>query len=220
VVQPKENCGGSRPVLVAGGPLCWSERLAVLAAAADPLLAADSGADHLARIGLRPAAVIGDLDSISAGTRRWLGEEILVARPEQDRTDLDKAVEHALATLGLPELTVLAALGGRSDHEAGNLGLLARLRMGDKLRFEGKSHRVLALEGEVVLAARPGELWSFWTFDPMVLVSVEGVRWPVHDAPLDAGGRPSISNRAVDNQVRVVAKRGPVLVMRWFDEVL
>jgi thiamine pyrophosphokinase len=207
-------------VLVAGGPLCWSERLAVLAAAADPLLAADSGADHLARIGLRPAAVIGDLDSISAGTRRWLGEEILVARPEQDRTDLDKAVEHALATLGLPELTVLAALGGRSDHEAGNLGLLARLRMGDKLRFEGKSHRVLALEGEVVLAARPGELWSFWTFDPMVLVSVEGVRWPVHDAPLDAGGRPSISNRAVDNQVRVVAKRGPVLVMRWFDEVL
>lgn len=207
-------------MLVAGGPLCWSERLAVLAAAADPLLAADSGADHLARIGLRPAAVIGDLDSISAGTRRWLGEEILVARPEQDRTDLDKAVEHALATLGLPELTVLAALGGRSDHEAGNLGLLARLRMGDKLRFEGKSHRVLALEGEVVLAARPGELWSFWTFDPMVLVSVEGVRWPVHDAPLDAGGRPSISNRAVDNQVRVVAKRGPVLVMRWFDEVL
>lgn len=213
-----ENRGERRPVLVAGAPLCWSERLAVLATSADPLLAADSGADHLARIGLRPAAVIGDLDSISSATRKWLGDEILISRPGQDRTDLDKALEHALETLGLPELTVIAALGGRSDHEVGNLGLLARLHMGDRLRFEGFDRRVLAIEGEAVLAARPGEVWSFWSYNPTILVSVEGVRWPVRDAPLDASGRPSISNRAVDNQVRVVAKGGPVLVMRWFNE--
>ena len=111
-----ENRGERRPVLVAGAPLRWDKRLAVLATSADPLLAADSGADHLARIGLRPAAVIGDLDSISAATRDWLGEEILIPRPEQDRTDLDKALEHAFATLDLVELTVLAAMGGRPDH--------------------------------------------------------------------------------------------------------
>jgi thiamine pyrophosphokinase len=213
-----ENRGERRPVMVAGAPLQWSRRLTALAAAANPLLAADSGADHLARIGLRPSAVIGDLDSISAATRDWLGEEILIPRPEQDRTDLDKALEHAFATLDLAELTVLAAMGGRPDHEVGNLGLLARLHMGDRLRFEGQDHRILALEGEAVLAARPGEVWSFWSYDPTILVSVEGVRWPVRDAPLDASGRPSISNRAVDNQVRVVANGGPVVVMRWFDQ--
>ncbi len=206
-----------RPLLVAGAPLCWTGRLAALATAAEPLLAADAGADHLARLGLRPAAVIGDLDSISDGTRAWLGEEALVHRPDQGRTDLDKALEHAFDELGLEDLTVLAALGGRTDHEAGNLGLLARLRMGERLHFEGLDHRILALEGEAVFEAIPGETWSFWTYDPRVLVTIDGVRWPVDSATLGAAGRPSISNCAQADEVRVVADGGPVIVMRWFD---
>jgi len=209
--------GDHRPVLVAGAPLCWIRRLADLAANAKPLLAADAGADHLARLGLRPEAVIGDLDSISDGTRAWLGEEALVLRPDQDRTDLDKALEYAFEELGLEDLTVLAALGGRTDHEVGNLGLLARLRMGERLHFEGEDHRLLAIQGEAVLQARPGETWSFWTYDSGVAVTIDGVLWPVDNVPLHAGGRPSISNRAQANEVRVVAAGGPVIVMRWFD---
>ncbi|TFG39126.1 MAG: hypothetical protein E4H44_02685, partial [Candidatus Aminicenantes bacterium] len=63
----------STPLLVANGPVRWTEALASLAATADPLLAADGGANHLGRIGLRPAVVIGDLDSITPGIRAWLG---------------------------------------------------------------------------------------------------------------------------------------------------
>ncbi|TFG39747.1 MAG: thiamine diphosphokinase, partial [Candidatus Aminicenantes bacterium] len=50
-------------VLVANAPLRWTPRLTALATAADVVLAADGGANHLARSGLRPAAVVGDLDS-------------------------------------------------------------------------------------------------------------------------------------------------------------
>ena len=95
-------------VLVANAPIEWSPKLAAMAAAARPLLAADGGATHLARLGLRPAAVIGDLDSISAETRAWLGEECMVHRPDQDRTDLDKALEYAFENVELERLTVLA----------------------------------------------------------------------------------------------------------------
>ena len=203
-----------RPLLVAGAPLNWTPRLAAMAAAAAPLLAADGGADHLARLGLRPAAVIGDLDSISPETRAWLGEESLIERPDQDRTDLDKALEYAFENLGVEDVTVIAALGGRVDHELGNLGLLARLAMGEQLVFEGADHRVLAISGEATLAAHPGETWSFWTFDPTVRVTVDGVRWPIENATIDAGGRPSISNEAVDDLVRVRATGGAVVVMR------
>jgi thiamine pyrophosphokinase len=191
--------------------------LAALAAAAEPLLAADAGADRLARLGLRPAAVIGDLDSISRATRAWLGEEVMVHRPDQDRTDLEKALSYAFDELGLDRMTVLAALGGRTDHEAGSLGLLARLGMGERLVFEGADHRVLAVDGRAVLSARPDETWSFWTYDPAVRVDLEGVRWQVQDHPLDAGGRPSISNQAVGEEVGVRTRGGPVLVMRSFD---
>ena len=48
-----------RALLVANGPVVWTETLAGLAAGATLLLAADGGANHLGRIGLRPAAVSG-----------------------------------------------------------------------------------------------------------------------------------------------------------------
>lgn len=202
------------PLLVANAPLSWTPRLAALAAAAVPLLAADGGADHLARIGLRPAAVIGDLDSISPETRAWLGETSLIERPDQDRTDLDKALEYAFDNLGVEHVTVIAALRGRIDHELGNLGLLARLAMGERLVFEGAGHRVLAIAGEAALVAQPGETWSFWTYDPSVRVTIDGVRWPIEDAAIDAGGQPSISNQATEEEVRVQATGGAVIVMR------
>ena len=185
-----------------------------MAAAADPLLAADGGANHLARLGLRPTAVIGDLDSISEQTRAWLGEERMVHRPDQDRTDLEKALEYALGHLEVTEAVVLAALGGRTDHDLGNLGLLARLAMGERLVFESEDETVLAVAGQASLAALPGESWSFWTFDPSIRVTIEGVRWPVTRAALDAGNRPSISNEATSDEIRIRATGGPVVVTR------
>ena len=185
-----------------------------MAASAAPLLAADGGANHLARIGLRPTAVVGDLDSIRPGTRAWLGEEIMVDRPDQDRTDLDKALEYAFNELGIRSLKVLAALGGRTDHDLGNLGLLARLAMGERLVFEALDQTVLAVAGDASLAAIPGEAWSFWTFDPSVQVTVEGVQWPVTGAALDACKRPSISNQATAEKINIRSTGGAVVVCR------
>jgi thiamine pyrophosphokinase len=216
IVLYHDTMTGVGPLLVAAAPLAWTARLAALAAGSDPLLAADGGANHLARIGLRPIAVIGDFDSVSSATRAWLGEEAFVHRPDQDRTDLEKAFEYAFGDLGLDRLTVLAALGGRTDLDLGNLGLLARLAMGERLVFEGADLRVLALTGEATIAARPGETWSFWTYDPSVRVTIEGVRWPINDARIDAGSRPSISNQAVGDHVLVRATGGSVVVMRHF----
>ena len=204
----------SSALLVANAPLIWHPRLAALAASADPLLAADGGANHLARIGLRPSAVIGDLDSISAEIRAWLGEDCMVHRPEQDRTDLEKALEYAFAEIAVDRLIVLAALGGRTDHDIGNLGQLAGRAMGERLVFETEDQRVLAVTGEANLDATPGETWSFWTFDPSVRVDIEGVRWPVAGAALDPSNRPSISNEATSDQVRIRTRGGAVVVAR------
>ena len=203
-------------MLIANAPLRWHPRLAAMATSAQPLLAADGGANHLARIGLRPTVVVGDLDSVSPNTRAWLGEECMVDRPDQDRTDLDKALEYGFEELGITNLTVLAALGGRTDHDLGNLGLLARLAMSNRLTYEAADQTVLAVAGEASLAANPGETWSFWTFDPTVRVTVEGVRWPLDNVSIDAGNRPSISNEAVENYVEISATGGSVIVMRRF----
>lgn len=201
-------------LLVANGSLQWTESLAAVAEAARPVLAADGGANHLGRIGLRPDAVIGDLDSIRLGVRAWVGEERMVHRPDQDRTDLDKALDYAFSELDLGRLTVLGATGGRLDHAVGNLGLLARHARGEGLVFLDEDQRILAVGGEVVLEAEVGETWSFFTFDPGVRVSLEGVRWPVENYPLDPTGGPSISNEATSEQVTVRSTGGAVIVVR------
>jgi thiamine pyrophosphokinase len=201
-------------ILVANAPLKWSPKLAAIAASGHPLLATDGGANHLARLGLRPKAVVGDLDSISDATRAWLGEDRMVHQPDQDRTDLDKALAYVFDEFGITHLTVLAALGGRTDHDLGNLGLLARRAMGERLVFKTEEQQVLAVAGEADLAAKPGETWSFWTFDPVVRVSVEGVRWPLVDAEICAGSTLTISNEAVSDKVHIKARDGSVIVLR------
>ena len=208
--------GSPGPLLVANGPLRWTETLAALAAAASPRLAADGGADHLARIGLRPDLLIGDLDSVTPETRAWTGEARVLHRPDQDRTDLEKALIHVFDELRLDRLTVLGALGGRPDHEAGNLGLLCRYALGQRLVYRGASGLVLATAEPLELPADPGETWSFWTLDPAVRVTLSGVRWPVRARPLHAADRPSLSNEATEDRIRIEPEGGAVLVARWF----
>lgn len=207
------------PLLVANGPFDWTDELASLAAAASPLFAADGGANRLGRIGLRPAVVVGDLDSITPGIRAWLGEERMVHRPDQNRTDLDKALVYALDELDLDHLTVLGATGGRLDHTAGNLGLLARRSLCERLIYRAPDHLIVAVTGEVALPAVRGETWSFFTFDPGVRVTLEGVKWPLENQPLDLAGRPSISNQAASDEVKIRAEGGAVVVTRWFGGV-
>ncbi len=118
----------------------------------------------------------------------------MIHRPDQDRTDLDKALEYAFDELGLEDLTVLGATGGRLDHAVGNLGLLAKRALGERLVFVADDHRILAVRGELALDAEPGETWSFFTFDPGVRVSLEGVKWPIDRH------RPRSRRQAVDLQ--------------------
>jgi thiamine pyrophosphokinase len=209
-----------RAVLVANGPVRWTGQLASLAAAAEPLLAADGGANQLGRIGLRPAAVIGDLDSIRPGIRAFVGESRMVHRPDQEKPDLEKALEYAFDELGLGRLIVLGATGGRLDHALVNLGLLARRALGDDLVFLASDLRVVAVRGSATLAAAPGETWSFVTFDPAVRVDLDGVLWPVVGTPIDLPGRPSISNRADADEITVRTTGGAVVAMRWIDEAV
>lgn len=201
-------------VIVANGSVRWTPTAYRLAAGAAPLVAADGGANHLARVGLMPAMVVGDLDSIRPATRAWLGEERIRERADQDRTDLDKALEYVLDENLAARVVVLGWSGDRVDHTLGNLGLLARRALGPALCFVAPGETVLALRGHASLAAIPGETWSFWTLDPAVRVSLAGVRWPVADLALDLAGRPSISNLATATTVEVTASGGPVLIRR------
>ena len=95
-------------VVIGGGALSARATDAVRADAV--VIAADSGLDHAVAAGLRPIALVGDLDSISASGRMWAyarGVEIDEHPMDKDATDTEIAINHALEVIGIRHLLVV-----------------------------------------------------------------------------------------------------------------
>jgi len=201
-----------RIVIVAGAPWRWEPRFVTLVSAADEVLAADGGANHLARIGVRPAAVVGDLDSIRASVRRWVGEERIVHRPDQETTDLDKTLACAFDERSAGAVTVLAATGGRLDHALANLGLLGRYLGRGAVELRDELARIVPVAGEASFATRPGQAVSLVSPGGCERVWTEGLRWPLTGRRLDPASTNGVSNRADADRITVRAEGGTLLV--------
>lgn len=199
-------------VVVANAPLRWDERLVRLVRSADLVVAADGGANHLARIGVAPAAVVGDLDSISPAVREWVGEERIVARPDQERTDLDKTLAWAVDERGARRVVVIGGTGGRIDHAVENLALLARWAERAEVELCDEATRIVPVRSEAVFATAPGALVSLLPVGRCERVWTEGLRWPLAGEALDLAARTGISNRATADRVAVRVAGGTLLV--------
>jgi thiamine pyrophosphokinase len=203
-------------VVVAGGG-----RLAPSAAAAVPagarVIAADSGLDAAQAVGLEVALAVGDFDSASPDAlarAERAGTRIDRHPAEKDETDLELALD-AAATLAPERILVLAARGGRLDHELSGLLALASVRFA--------SIRVDALVGDAwvhvvrdtrELDGAPGELVSLLAVNgPAEGVTTEGLVYPLRGETLEPGSTRGVSNVFASAQARVEVARGVLLAI-------
>jgi thiamine pyrophosphokinase len=199
-------------VVVANAPWRWFPAGVSLVRGAGIVLAADGGANHLARIGVRPAAVVGDLDSILPSVRAWVGEERMVERADQDLTDLHKTIAHAFDDLGLEGMTVLAATGGRLDHAVENLALLGRVCSRGAVQFVDETTRIVPVRGQTLFATHAGQTVSLVPLGRCEAVRTRGLRWALDGEPLDLLDRTGVSNIAEGEQIEVAVTGGTLLV--------
>jgi len=121
---------------------------------ADLVIAADGGAHWLDARGRLPDLLVGDLDSVTS----HLAEELAAAgvrierHPvDKDASDVELAVERAVAE-GADRVVVVGAIGGaRVDHELANLLLLA-----DPVWDRELDDLRIVRDGTIARAARPG----------------------------------------------------------------
>ncbi len=199
-------------IVVANAPWRWRAEFAALVRRSGLVVAADGGANHLARIGVRPAAVVGDLDSIRTSVRGWVGEDRMVARPDQEFTDLHKTLAYAFDERGARKVTVLAATGGRLDHAIENLALLGRWAGRGEVELLDEEHRIVAVSGTFSATAAAGATVSLMPLGRCERVWTQGLRWALDGEPLDLAGRTSVSNVADGGPIEVRAEGGIVLV--------
>ena len=193
------------PVTLLGGADLDDNELNICLRIAPSLVAADGGADHAMRRGLRPLAVIGDMDSITAPARAAFGDVMhLIA--EQETTDFEKC----LTRIAAPLVMAAGFLGGRLDHTLSALGVIARRRACHVVLVARDDVCVLLPEGESLWHLTPGDRAALLPLGQARVTSA-GLRWDLDARALAPDGTISSSNAVAAPLVRLSVS-GPVLL--------
>lgn len=171
------------------------------------LIGLDGGGDQAIKLGHTPALVTGDLDSLGAEARAHLGEGRILCTPDQDSTDLDKALEVLPDAL----LLCLGVSGARLDHTLATLSTLVR----------NPSRRIVVIaEDDIVFLAprqmrmelAPGSRLSLFPVVPLRAES-RGLEWPLDGLDLSPDGRIGNSNRVTGPVSLSVSDPGLVVLL-------
>ncbi|MEZ0396467.1 MAG: thiamine diphosphokinase [Anaerolineales bacterium] len=206
-----------RALIFANGSLPDLQAARRLVRPDDLLLAADGGSRHALALGLLPAAVIGDLDSLSVADRRRLeagGARLITHPPDKDQTDLELALDFALQQ-DCAAVVILAALGGRLDQTLANLALLTAPRFAAlPIRLDDGLEEAFFVRSRADLAGRPGDLVSLLPWGgPAAGVVTEGLRWPLRAETLYPEQTRGVSNELLAEQAAVSLASGLLLVV-------
>jgi thiamine pyrophosphokinase len=204
-------------VILANGILPDLEFARAVLRTDDRVICADAGARHARLLGRVPDLVVGDMDSLEAEDREWLVangvREVRYPR-DKDQTDLELAIEHALAD-GPEELIIMAASGGRLDHTLGNIALLDHHRLlGRQCSLDDGIEQVLLCRTRIEVRGLPGDLVSLLPWGvPAEGVWTAGLRWSLRGDTLLAESSRGISNEMTADRAEIRVQSGRLLVI-------
>jgi len=181
------------------------------------VVAADSGLDAALALGLEVTVAVGDFDSaspeaIAAAERSGVPIERHPA--EKDATDLELALDRALA-MDPRRIVVVAARGGRLDHDLANVLLLAAAQYADvEIDAIVGDARVHVVRGERTLAGAPGSTLTLLPLNgPAVGVTTDGLAYPLRGETLEPGTSRGVSNVFETDTARVTVDEGLLLAV-------
>jgi thiamine pyrophosphokinase len=183
----------------------------------DLIIAADGGARHCNRLGLRPDYLIGDFDSLPAEELLVFahnGAKLIRHPAQKDYTDLELALLHARSA-GVAQILVFGGLGARWDQTLANLLLPAST---DLLNIhihliDGKQEMTMLRSGEkFTIHGDPGDTVSLIPISGDAYgVSTQGLEYPLDDETLHMGATRGVSNSLLEDSGSVSVKQGSLV---------
>jgi thiamine pyrophosphokinase len=184
---------------IVGGGAVDPALLRELAARGVALVGADGGADAIGDAGLMPAAIVGDLDSLSDRTM-WETRTNVIHIPEQITTDFQKALYSTQA----PVTLALGMTGKRLDHTLAALSAVLQYAPMRKLLLVDEVDVALAVVGSIRFTASKRERVSIHPLLPISFVRSTGLFYPMDGLLLEPGGLIGTSNEGTGGPVEVV----------------
>jgi thiamine pyrophosphokinase len=193
------------PVCFVGGASIAENAISAVFSHVEAFIGVDGGADHLLAASVTPAAVIGDLDSLSAQARATFGPQLCYVA-EQLTTDFEKA----LIRVKTPLVLALGFTGGRLDHTLSVLSVMARYDDRAIILVDAQDVSFVARLGQTSFDVPEDVRVSIMPLT-VATVTVSGLQWPFTETRMTMDGFTSASNAAIGGAVSIQTD-GPVLV--------
>jgi thiamine pyrophosphokinase len=214
--RPMDQADGDVVVLTGGDPV--SLALAGDLPPAAYVIAADSGLEQAAILGLHVDLAVGDFDSLGPGALEAAtaaGCRVERHPVAKDQTDLELGLRAAVAR-GARRVIVVGGYGGRLDHFLANVLVLAGADFAGLTveAFVGEA-RLSVVRSRVELRRRAGPLVSLLALGGVARgVRTEGLRYPLCDEDLLPGSTRGVSNELVGEVASVTVAAGTVLAVQ------
>lgn len=206
-VQAMEHKNGPHCVILAAMPV--DARMRAYYEDADIVIAADAGWRSAKALGLVPDLLVGDYDSSPVPA----GAEVLPCA--KDDTDTHYAARRALA-MGAARVTILGGTGGRLDHTLANLQTLLFLERSGvhALLADPDTEARALLPGTHEVRRLPGRYLSLFPADGTARgVTLEGLKFPLQNACLEAQFPLGVSNEFAAETARITLGEGALYLL-------
>jgi len=207
----------NRILIFANGELPNTEKARSILQDDDYIICADGGTRHASALDLKPALVIGDMDSTeSAYLHKLQSDDVLIELYPRDKneTDLELAIVRALE-LEPKEIIILAALGGRLDQTLANIALLTDLRLSTfNVKLDDGVEEIFFCRNQVQVHGRSGDVVSLIPWQGVVTdIQTENLKWSLDSETLYPDKTRGISNEMTADVASIKISSGMLLVV-------
>ena len=202
-------------VIIGNGDFPKKEYPLYLLSRADYIVCCDGALDRYLRytrdhsMTRLPDAVIGDMDSISASSRKKYAH-LAVKVDDQETNDQTKAFNYVIRTFkDVSEIIFLAATGKREDHTLGNMSLLMEYARRDDVKASGihiemvsDYSTIIPVTDSTELDCGQGRSISIISPDSSLRIRSKGLQWPTDNVIFDNWWKATL-NRASEDTVKL-----------------
>lgn len=167
----------------------------------------DYGAFICAKANISMIMAVGDFDSVTQEQLKLIEEyaqDVHVLSEDKDISDTEYALSVTQTT---DDVTIIGGLGGRLDHEFANMLCLIKY---PHAKLVNDSNKIFVVNKKMSIPHQKGYLSLF----PLqqTLVSIQGVKFPLDQHPLNAFDTLCLSNEIIDLEA-IIEVNHPCLVM-------
>ncbi|CEN76660.1 thiamine pyrophosphokinase (TPK) (Thiamine diphospho kinase) [[Clostridium] sordellii] len=182
------------------------------------IICADGGAKHLYELDIIPHYILGDLDSLEEHIIEFYKRKKVEFKKfpsRKNETDTQLCV-HLANELGVEELHLLGALGGRVDHTLANINLMYYIKeLGIKPIIKSENEDIYIIENEnITICGQKGNTVSIIPLKgDLKGITLKNLEYPLNDANIKFGDPIGLSNVMTEDSFNVNLDKGSILII-------